>query len=98
ETTGGAIDLRLSSMVRKSDQGWRESHREHQQSLVPACRIAHPDDHDRPPAIRVDALRRPDAEADRVGTHRYPVRLRALHPLSDVGAAARRLARRSTGT
>ena len=41
---------------------------EHQQSLVPARCVADRDDHDRQPAVCVDALRRAAAEADRLGS------------------------------
>ena len=70
------------------------SHREHQQSLVPAHRLAHRDDHDRQPAVCVDALRGPDAERDRVGAVRHSGGVHALHPVPDLGAAARWLAGR----
>ena len=77
--------------------GWR-LHSEHQQSLVPAHCVAHRDDHDRQPAICVDALCRPDAEADGLGAVRHSRRVHSLHPVSDLGAATRWLARRSART
>ena len=60
-------------------------------------RVADRDDHDREPAVRVDAVRQADAGRHRLEAVRHPVGVHAVHPVSDLGAAARGLADRSAG-
>ena len=67
----------------------------HQQSLVPARRVADRDDHDREPAVCLDAVRPAAAGRHRLEALGHPVRVHAVHPVPDLGAAARRLADRS---
>ena len=83
---------RESASCRRQSQS--EAH-EREQSLVPARRLADRDDHDREPAVRVDAVRPAAAGEHRLEAFGHPVRLHAVHPLPDLGAAAGRLAHRS---
>ena len=72
----------------------RRLHSEHQQSLVSARRVADRDDHDREPAVRVDAVRQADADGTGWKLSDIQWRVHAVHPVSDVGPAARGLADR----
>ena len=76
---------------------WRELKRwrdESGQSLVSARRLVDRDDHDREPAVRLDAFR--PAAAGRHGLEAlgHPIRVHAVHPVSDLGPAARWMAHR----
>ena len=60
-------------------------------------RIADRDDHDREPAVCLDAVRQAAAGGHGLEALGHPVRVHAVHPVPDVGAAARRLAHRPAG-
>src|SRR5205814_9733257 len=71
---------------------------ESEQPLVPDDRARDRHGHDREPSIRMDAVREIAAGRARMEPLRSAVGVHALHSFSNVGAAARRLARRPPRT
>src|SRR5580765_6911233 len=72
----------------------KETVDEFEQPLGAALRGSDRDDHDRQPAVLLDAVRQSDSDGYRVEALRDLARLHAVHPVPDVGAAARRMAHR----
>ena len=62
------------------------------------CASRNRDGHDCEPAVRVDAVRATAAAGHRLEAVGDPIRVRAVHPVPDMGAAARRLADRPHGS
>jgi len=73
-------------------------HRDDQQPVVPARGVAHRHDHDREPAVRLDAVREADAAGDGMEAVGYPVGVHVVRAVSNVGAAGARISDRSSGT
>ena len=67
--------------------------RGHTQSVVPARRVADRDDHDREPAIRLDAVRGADAVGHGLAAIRHSGGVCLVHCVPNLGAAVQRLAR-----
>src|SRR5467141_1094822 len=70
---------------------------EPEQSLGAAWGVARGDDHDRQPAVLVDALREADSGRNRMEAVRDLPGVHVVHPLSDMGPTTRRLVDRSSG-